>query len=104
MSRKYGFLIEDYDTGSIETLMTGDGKTIFTDVVFDDGCVAIGMSYGQGKGVGAIEDYPAGTLATDLDVKWQVKFETEASIDAMIETLIRVKGRLPPAPLSEEER
>ena len=92
---KYGFYTEEYENGtSIETLMTGDGKAQFSDVRFEDGLVGIGISYGRGAGVGVKEHYEEGTLATDAGVKWQVKFESQESIDAMIETLLRVKNSL----------
>lgn len=95
MTEQYGFYKEEYDNGtSIETLMTGDGKAQFTDVVFDDGKVAIGMSYGRGEGVGTKEEHAPDTLATDTGVMFQVKFESQESIDSMIETLLRVKNKL----------
>ena len=95
MSDKYGFYNEEYENGTeIKTLMTGDGKTQFTDMKHDDGTVSIGMSYGRGVGVGTKEVHAAGTLATDTGVEFQVKFESQGSIDSMIETLLRVKNAL----------
>lgn len=94
MTKIYGFTAEEYEEGSIETLVTGDGKTQFTDVHFDDGSMAIGMSYGRGQGLGTVEDYDEGTLATDVDVKWQVKFESQESVDAMIHCLLKIKNGL----------
>ena len=52
------------------------------------------MSYGRGNGIGIQESFQGETLATDVGVKWQVKFESQQSIDAMIETLLRVKNNL----------
>jgi hypothetical protein len=95
MKKEYGFYTEQYINGkSIETLMTGDGKTQFTDVIFEDGSVALGMSYGQGGGVGVKETHEPNTLATSAGFKWQVKFESQKSIDSMIESLLRVKNSL----------
>ena len=95
MSKEYGFYIEEYDNGeSIETLMTGDGKTLFTDMIHEDGTVGLGLSYGCGKGIGVKENHPANTHATDIGVKWQVRFECPKSIDAMIEALNRAKTTL----------
>lgn len=93
--KKYGFITEEYDDGSsIDTLVTGDGKTQFTDMNHPDGLVGIGMSYGLGKGINTVIDYPPGTLAPDVGVKWSVKFECVESIDAMIDTLNRCKSIL----------
>ena len=95
MSDKYGFYNEEYSNGtSIETLRTGDGKTQFSDIEHDDGTVSIGMSYGRGTGIGTKEVHAPKTLATDTGVKFQVKFESQGSIDSMIETLLRVKNKL----------
>ncbi len=91
----YGFYTESYDDGcTIETLMTGDGNTEFTDITFGADFVAIGMGYGMGIGVGEKRDYPESTLATEIGVKWQVKFESTASIDSMIDTLYRCRAKL----------
>jgi len=94
MKEKYGFVTEKYESGEIETLITGDGKAQFTDLTFDDGFVGIGFSYGRGVGIGTKEDYVEGVVSTDVGVKWQVKFDNQKSIDAMIETLLRVKNNL----------
>tara|TARA_R110000803_G_scaffold210685_2_gene283187 strand:- start:6084 stop:6377 length:294 start_codon:yes stop_codon:yes gene_type:complete len=95
MEQQYGFYNEEYDNGtSIETLMTGDGKTQFTDIKHADGLVSIGLSYGRGTGIGTKEQHAPETLATDAGVKWQIKFESQGSIDSMIETLLRVKNKL----------
>ena len=95
MSKNYGFYNEEYDNGqSIETLMTGDGKTLFTDTVHEDGTVGLGLSYGGGTGIGVKQKHPADTHATDIGVKWQVRFECPESIDAMIDALNRAKDTL----------
>ena len=94
MNKNYGFSVIEYDNGvSIETLETGDGKSEFTDITYDDGTVAIGMSYGVGSGIG-VKVQRNQTIDDSLDVKWQVKFDNQKSIDAMIETLLRVKRNL----------
>ena len=93
--RVYGFYKESYDNDvAIDTLMTGDGKALFTDLSFDDGTASIGISYGQGGGVGVKVNHEDGALPSDVGVKWQVKFESKASVDAMIETLNRVKEKI----------
>ena len=93
---KYGFYTEIYpDETSVETLRTGDGKTQFTDLTFDDGTVGIGMSYKFiNVGIGNLTRYESGTVSTDVGVKWQVVFDNKASIDAMIDTLNRIKEKL----------
>lgn len=92
---KYGFYTETYADGtSIETLMTGDGKAQFTDCHFEDGTASIGISYGNGTGISTQQSYEAGTTATDIGVKWQIKFERQESVDAMIVTLLKVKNCL----------
>ena len=94
--RKYGFYTEDYgDDLTVETLMTGDGKTQFCEVLFDDGTVSIGMSYDNGiaEGVG-VKTKIDEVMNDSMKIKWQVKFESQGSIDSMIETLLRAKNAL----------
>jgi len=92
MTTEYGFTVEEYDCGAkVETLITGDGKAQFSDLIFHDKFVGIGFSYGRGTGVGTIENHKPGTVSTDVGVKWQVKFDNVKSIDALIETAERVK-------------
>ncbi|PCI53665.1 MAG: hypothetical protein COB36_12080 [Alphaproteobacteria bacterium] len=93
---KYGFGIEEYKDGlSIETLMTGDGKTQFAEAKFEDGTVSITMSYDNGivEGVGVKTEINR-IMDKDMLIKWQVKFESQGSIDSMIETLLRAKNKL----------
>lgn len=93
--KKYGFYFEEYADGTgIETLMTGDGLSTFTDAIDDNGIASICISYGNGVGIGTKTVNEAGTTATDIGTKWQVKFERQESIDAMIECLLRVKNNL----------
>ena len=93
---KYRFYTEIYpDETSVETLRTGDGKTQFTDLKFDDGTVGIGTSYRfMNAGIGWITRYEHGTVSTDEGVKWQIIFDNEASIDAMIAALKIAKAKL----------
>jgi len=94
MTEQYGFYNEEYDNGtSIETLMTGDGKSQFTDIQYEEGKAAIGISYGIGEGIGTKTTHNK-VLDESMLVKWQVKFESQQSVDAMIETLLRVKNHL----------
>jgi len=94
MEKLYGFYTEEYDNGfGVETLMTGDGKAQFTDIGFDNGNASIAMSYGLGKGVG-VKNHKGGEMNESTLIKWQIKFESQGSVDAMIETLLRVKNRL----------
>ena len=91
---KYGFYTEEYDNGvEIETLMTGDGKTQFTDIQHDDGTASIGMSYGLGKGIG-VKECRNKKLENEMLIKWQVKFDNQVSVDSMIKALLRVKNYL----------
>jgi hypothetical protein len=95
MAEKYGFYTEEYNNDdSIETLMTGDGKTLFSDISFPDGTQSIAFSYGMGEGVGVIVEHEDNTKPSDVGVKWQVKFESQGSIDAMIQALLRVKNNM----------
>ena len=90
----YGFYTEKYtEDFEIETLMTGDGKSQFTDSYFPDGTASIGISYGRGTGVGTQEHHNC-TTNPEMGIKWQVKFESQESVDAMINTLLRVKNNL----------
>tara|TARA_R110000850_G_scaffold165803_2_gene290842 strand:- start:2115 stop:2411 length:297 start_codon:yes stop_codon:yes gene_type:complete len=93
---KYGFYTEEYKEGfSIETLMTGDGKSQFAECIYDDGTVSISMSYDNGIGGGVgVKTEIGRTMDEEMGVRWQVKFESQASIDAMIETLLRAKNAL----------
>lgn len=94
--KKYGFYTESYGEGlSVETLMTGDGKTQFCEVMFEDGSVSIGMSYDNGiaEGVG-VKTKIDKVMGNSMKIKWQVKFESQGSIDSMIETLLRAKNGL----------
>ena len=89
-----GFYTEKYDNGvEVETLMTGDGKARFTDIQFDDGSASIGISYGQGKGIGAEEQHDE-KINDEMQIKWQVKFDNQISVDSMIKALLRVKNYL----------
>jgi hypothetical protein len=94
MERQYGFYTEQYgDTFSIETLMTGDGKAEFTCIGYDDGTVSIGISYGQGDGIGAVKHYNH-AASEEMGIKWQIKFDNQQSVNAMINSLLDVKERL----------
>lgn len=94
MNKNYGFSTMHFDNGlSVQTLETGDGKSEFTDMFYSDGTAAIGFSYGGGTGIG-IERQHEKLLSEDLQVQWQVKFDNQRSVDAMITTLLRVKNHL----------
>ena len=95
MAEQYGFLTDEYQGGiEVETLQTGDGKVLFQDISFDDGTVSIGMSYGKGTGVIGEKIDISRRMDKDMGIKFQVKFESQGSIDSMIETLLRCKNRL----------
>jgi hypothetical protein len=92
---KYGFYNEVYDNGcSIQTLRTGDGLAQFTDVNHGDGTVAIGIGYGAGDGIIGSKNKHNSKLNKDMLISWQIKFDNQQSVDAMIETLLRVKNTL----------
>ena len=93
---QYGFNTEEYDNGlTVETLRTGDGKTQFAGCKFDDGTVSIAMSYDNGIGGGVgVKTEIGRTMDEQMGIQWQVKFESQASIDSMIETLLRAKNKL----------
>lgn len=94
MSKKYGFYTEKYsETLEVETLMTGDGKAQFSDISYKDGTSAVGISYGIGEGVGT-ETVHNKTMDEEMLIKWQVKFENQQSVDAMIKALLAVKNHL----------
>ena len=91
---KRGFYTEKYSEDlEIETLMTGDGKSQFNDIKYKDGTASIGISYGQGEGVNT-KTHHHRKLDKEMDVKWQIKFDSTDAVDSMIETLYRVKGHL----------
>jgi len=90
----YGFFTDEYFGGiEVETLQVGDGKALFHDISFEDGTVSIGMSYGNGTGIGTKNLINKPTDAS-MGIKFQVKFDSQLSIDAMIETLLRCKNKL----------
>ena len=94
MAEQYGFYTEEYDNEqTLETLMTGDGKSTFTDIIYEDGTVAVGIGYGDGKGLDTEQDYHR-KLDDEMMIKWQVKFENQLSIDGMIKCLLRLKNKL----------
>jgi hypothetical protein len=90
---KYGFYTEEYDDGStMRTLMTGDGKSTFSDVLYPNGDVGIALAYGLGTGLNTTTDNPDGTTVTDIEAELVVRFECVDSIDAMIRTLKSIRG------------
>ena len=94
MAEQYGFDTEDYGDGLIvESLTTGDGKAEFCDISYEDGTVAVSIGYGAGVGVGVKRDHNE-PMNKEMGIKWLVRFESQGSIDAMIETLLRCKNRL----------
>jgi hypothetical protein len=95
--KNYGFTTEKYNDGSeIETLQTGDGKAEFVTIGYDDdeSQVGIGFGYGQGTGIGEKVKYAPKTTTSDVGIKWQVKFDCEASIDILIDQLSELKQTL----------
>ena len=91
---KYGFKIEEYDDGtSQKVLMTGDGKSTFSDVIYENGDVGIAFSYGAGVGVGTTTEMPTGTTVTDINAELVVRFEKLGSIDSMIATLDLIRNK-----------
>ena len=95
MNNKYGFHLERDSSGtSVDTLVTGDGKSAFSDITYSDGDVGIGFSYGNGGGLGTTKTHDKGTSSADLEFKWQVRFERIESIDAMIDILNLIRERL----------
>ena len=94
MTKQYGFYTESYDNGvEIETLMTGDGKAQFIDIKHADGTAGIGIAYGIGTGIGTTTEYNK-LVDSDMQIKWQVKFDNQKSVDAMITALLDVKSHL----------
>lgn len=92
--KKYGFYTERYsDTFEVETLMTGDGKAQFSDVKYPDGDAGISIAYGVGEGIGT-QTVHNRIMSEDMAVKWQIKFENQRSVDAMIKALLEVKNHL----------
>ena len=95
MAEKYGFYTAEYQTVTVEALMTGDGRTQFTDIVNTDGTMSLGIGYGDiTKGINEKVKHPEGTTLTDIAIQWEIRFENPASVDAMIEALYRVKAGL----------
>ena len=101
---RYGFYIEEYEDGSqIRTLMTGDGKALFTDLHFEDGCKGVGFSYGNGVGIGVEIKPPSGTKANEVGVEFQVKFERPDSIQSLIDRLEQIKREMEEQPQRSED-
>ena len=91
----YGFFKREYETGPVDVLMTGDGRTQFTDIVNTDGTMSLGIGYGDiTKAINEKVKHPEGSLITDIACKWEIRFNNPASVDALIETLQRVKAGL----------
>lgn len=91
---QYGFFTEKYnDNFSIETLGTGDGKSQFTDMVYDDSTAAIAIGYGIGEGLNTTTKHNK-VADESMLIQWQVKFECQESVDAMIKCLLDVKNHL----------
>ena len=94
IEKQYGFYTERYsETFEVETLMTGDGKAQFTDAKFPDGTASVTIAYGRGVGVGTEEKHNC-AMNESMGIKWQIKFENQKSVDAMIKALLDVKNHL----------
>ncbi len=97
MSKKCGFSTEIYDDDyEIEVLITGDGKTAFTDLKLSDGSVGVCMSY-ESEGVSRLGKsvvYTENETINDINAKWLITFDNEKSIDALIKACIEAKGNL----------
>lgn len=95
---EYGFYTEVYpDRSSIQTLQTGDGKSVFTEMVYDKNqMTAIGFSYGMGNGTGNVLENTEGLDHRQMGIKWQVRFNCVESIDALISRLqsLRVRQKI----------
>lgn len=91
----YGFYTETYnDLPSIETLGTGDGKTLFTVLTYEDEKkTALGLGYGAGKGVGVLVENEDNLNHSEAGVVFQIKFESVGSIDSLITTLQRIREK-----------
>ena len=90
MSDEYGFSKEN----EIDVLTTGDGKTRFTSIKCSDGTASIGFSYGSECGsdvIGTHVDHPNGEKPDDMVIKWEVRFKTPETVDALISELTHVK-------------
>lgn len=92
---KYGFYIETYDgLPSIETLGTGDGKTLFSVLTYDDEKkTGLGLGYGRGKGVGVIVENAAQLDHHEAGVTHQIKFESVGTIDSLMFILCQIREK-----------
>ena len=94
MFKQYGFMLERYEGNvEIETLVTGDGKSTFSDAIHADGTVGLLIGYGTGTGIDT-EVEIGSVLSKELQNRWQVVFDNQRSIDAMIKALLRLKNKL----------
>lgn len=89
----YGFYTETYDNlPSIETLGTGDGKTLFTVMTYEgENKTGLGLGYGRGQGVGVLVHNDEQLDHGEAGVVFQIKFESVGSIDSLIATLERIR-------------
>lgn len=93
--KEYGFITEKFEDGTSQrTLVTGDGKATFSDVLYRSGEVGIAIAYGSGEGLDTVTKHKEGTTVTDLDIDLVIKFEKQESIDAMIRKLVEIKEKL----------
>lgn len=91
----YGFYTETYDNlPSIETLGTGDGKTLFTVLTYEaEKKTGLGFGYGRGRGVGVLVENEENLDHGEAGVVFQIKFESVESIDSLIGTLMRIRDK-----------
>lgn len=96
--KQYGFLNHTYDSSDIvtEVLYTGDGKTQFADITFNDGKVGVSVKYDKNDyiGIGNGLEYPEDTVVSDIKPRWLIVFEDEGSINALIDILITARNNL----------
>lgn len=89
----YGFYTETYENlPSIDTLGTGDGKTLFTVLTYpDDKKTALGLGYGRGQGVGVLVENDQNLNHGEAGVVFQIKFESVGTIDSLMGILSRIR-------------
>lgn len=92
MKTPYGFYTEHCLTEDVfvDSLMTGDGHTVFCGSKCQDAIVAIGIGYDENNDSQTFTE----TTTKCLGIKWQIKFDSVDSIDAMINILEGLKVAL----------
>jgi hypothetical protein len=88
----YGKGAVEYEEGSFQAITVGDGSTLFSSVKVDGyGFAAVGISCGEGDGVGVVRDIPENTLIGEVNPDLLLRFDNIESVDVLIGKLREIK-------------